>query len=276
MKFKSNTVTVGGQTIFYLQKGYQQKGTIVLLHGFPGNHQGLVGLANGIGEGYRLIVVDLPACGKTSSLKGVHLLENYAKWLDGFLNVLDINQVIVIGHSFGSRVALVFADRYPKRVQKLVLITPVVGLYGTIARLASLKGHIAKMLPKYMQKKWLTNGLYQYAVKKIIFKSASHKRRQKITDLNILESKNIDVKATIEIFEEFYRVDLTPLGHRVKAKTLIVAGDKDEVATIASLQLLAGAMPLAELKIMKGAGHLVPLEKPRTTANIIKNWLQNI
>ncbi len=275
MKFKNNFIKINGRNTFYLGRGQHQKEVIVMLHGFPGNHMGLEDMENGFKNNYRLIIPDMPACGQTQPLLKAHTLENYAKWLHSFLESLNIGQVIVVGHSFGSRVSLVFAAHYQDKVKKLVLITPVVKLNGFIPRVASLKGKIAKMLPRYMQKYWLSNRLYQYAVKMIIFKSASPKRRDQITITDIKESKNLDVRATIEIFDEFYKFDLTPVAKKVNTVCLIVGGDKDEVATITSLRELLGNMSNAKLEIMKNSGHLLPLERPKATARIIESWLKS-
>ncbi len=275
MKFKENNITVDGQKVFYWESGGQQKEIMVLLHGFPGNHMGLIDLANRLGQEYRLIIPDMPACGESESLKDSHTLKNYAKWLNDFLEELHIDQVIIIGHSFGARVSLVFSLYHAPKIKRLILTTPVVKLSGLIPQIASLKGYIAKMLPKYMQKQWLSNRLYHYAVGKVIFKSASYEKRKQITERDIKESKNLDARATIEIFDEFYKFDLTPFAKEVSINSLIIAGDKDRVAILKSVQELSEIMKGSTLVVMENSGHLLPLERPKATAKIIKNWLQN-
>ncbi len=275
MKFRKNTVTINDCEVSYWEKHPDKQEAIILLHGFPGNHMGLIDLANNLGREYRLIIPDLPACGKSFPLQQAHTLGHYADWLADFSRALGIKEPIIIGHSFGSRVALVFAAQYPGHIAKLVLITPVVTLNGILPHLASLKGFIAKLLPEYMRKRWLSNKPYQYAVKMIIFKSASKKRRQEITKIDIEESKNLNVNATIEIFDEFYRSDLLPLAKKITAPCLVVAGDKDQVATPASIKKLVSQSDVFSLQMLKKSGHLLPLERPKLTANVIQSWLTN-
>jgi len=275
MKFQKNIIDVGGCKVSYWEKYSEHKETIILLHGFPGNHAGLIDLANNLGNQYRLIIPDLPACGKSSPLQQVHTLQHYADWLHASLRMLDIKNPIIIGHSFGSRVALVYATHYPSHLKKLVLITPVVTLNGIIPHIASLKGFIAKLLPDYMRRRWLSNKLYQYAVKMVIFKSASKKRREEITNIDIQESKNMDVKATIEIFDEFYRSNLLPLAKKIATPCLVIAGDKDQVATPASIKRLVAESDVFSLYMLEKSGHLLPLERPKLTASIIQSWLRN-
>ncbi len=159
MNLTFGTMLKHSSKTYYWEKNPSAKETIILLHGFPGNHLGLVDLANNLGGEYRLIIPDLPACGKSLPLRQIHTLENYADWLADFSRDLGIKTPIIIGHSFGSRVALVYAAHYPDHIAKLVLITPVVTLNGILPRLASLKGFIAKLLPEYMRKRWLSNKL---------------------------------------------------------------------------------------------------------------------
>src|ERR1035437_11087681 len=100
MKFKKKLVIVNNRKAFYWEKNTEKKQVIVLLHGFPGSHEGLVDMANGLKD-YHLIIPDLPACGLSDPLSEKHNLENYSKWLEDFLKSLFIDSAIIIGHSFG-------------------------------------------------------------------------------------------------------------------------------------------------------------------------------
>lgn len=273
MKFKKKGIEIDGRGFFYWCKGYQQKETIILLHGFPGNHAGLIDLANALGNKRQIIIPDLPACGLSEELRGKHVLKNYAKWLNDFLERLSIQEAIIIGHSFGSRVAMFFSIDYPQKVKKLILITPVVEVNGFITRIATLYYRVGGILPRYFQKIWLSNELFKRVGDTILFKSSNPVMHKKIIDRDVKELKKVNQQVIIDLFNEFYKFQLISLGKRIDAKTLIIAGDKDEIATLVSLKTLAHNVQKASLKVMKDSGHLVPLEKPLATAKIIKNWL---
>jgi len=264
---------VNGRKSLYWEKGPIMAETILFLHGFPGNHMGLEDLANAFQEKYRIIIPDLPACGESEPFIQTHTLKSYADWLKMFLEHLGLQQIIIVGHSFGTRVALVFAAEYPDKVKKMALITPMLRVDGLIARVASLKFSIAKVLPRRMRSQWLSNKLYQHAFKVIIFKSASPKRRKEIVEMDRKEMMHIDPKYTLEIFDEFYQSNLTPTGEKVKAPCLVIAADKDEIATLQAVGELVACLENVTFEIMKDSGHLVPLERPVETANVIKKWL---
>ncbi len=275
MKFEKKIITIGGRDFFYWEKNSGAKEVVVFLHGFPGNHQSILDLAHRLDlKDYRFVIPDLPACGQSDSLPSKHNLENYSQWLDAFLTQTSVPKAVLIGHSFGARLALVFASQHPKKVSKLVLITPVVKVTGLIARIVSLEYGIAKRLPDHLKKMWLTHDLHREIGNAIIFKSASPKKRQLCIDRDITEMAHLRPEINIELFDEFYKFSLIPIGKKVATPSLVIAGDIDEVAPLASVKELAEQLENVTFKVMEHAGHLLPIEEPETTAGVIKNWLE--
>lgn len=277
MKFKKKLITINNKRFFYLDGNDSSDKVLVLLHGFPGNHLGLIKLANYIDNSeYRIIIPDLPACGSSETLEGKHNLKNYSDWLNDFLEALSIKEVVVIGHSFGSRIALVFTNYYSEKVKGLVLITPVLKVDGLLNRILSIYYGVTGILPKYLQKMMLSNGFGKKMGDKIIFKSNNHKIQKEIIERDIKEIKKTKPHVSIEIFDEFYKFSLIPVGKEIKKKSLIIACDLDRISPLGPIKELAYQLPNVKIKIMKNCGHLVPLEKPKTTACIIKKWLRGI
>jgi len=276
MEFKKNIITINNRKTFYLDNGNVSQKVIIFLHGFPGNHMGLIDLAKYIDNGYRIIIPDLPACGSSESLEGKHNLKNYSNWLDSFLEALCIDEAIIVGHSFGSRISLVFTNYYSKKVRGLILITPVLKVDGLLNRIISAYYGITGMLPEYLQKIMLSNGFGKKMGDKIIFKSANPKIHKEIIDRDIKEIKKTKPQISIEIFDEFYKFSLIPAGKGIKKESLIIASELDRISPLGPIRELACQLPNVKLKIMKKCGHLVPLEKPKITAAIIKKWLEEI
>ncbi|MEI6479078.1 MAG: alpha/beta hydrolase [bacterium] len=272
-RFEKKATSIDGKKVLYWQKNNNKRKTIVFLHGFPGSHGGLVDLANGLSE-YRLVIPDLPGCGRSEPLLNDPDLKNYAKWLHDFLDELSLDQIILIGHSFGSRLSLVFSELYPKKLENMILITPVVNVEGLIARSASIEYKLAEILPKNLQKMWLSNRIYQGLAHIITFKTSSPIRRNKLIAKDRMNYELIDPDTTIGIFEEFYRQSLIPEAKKIKTNTLVIAGDKDEIAPLVSVKELSNNIIHSEMFVMKNAGHLVVLESPLSTATIIRKWLK--
>jgi len=274
MQFKKHTIVIDGSKTFYWQKNVRKEKVLVFLHGFPGNHRIMMDMARNFSE-FRVIIPDMPACGQSEPMKQPHILKNYAEWLNNFLEELSINKASIVGYSFGSRVALTFCDLYENRVERLVLVTPVAKADSLIAKIALFEYEIAEFLPESLKKMWLDNKVYKTASNMILFKSSSKKRRQKLIDIDEKETKHLYPETTIEIFNEFSGAKPISEGRKINTKTLLVACDQDEIATVKSVEELSGRFSGVELKIIKNAGHIVPGESPKKLAKIIYNWLIN-
>ena len=100
----------------------KKKPSILLMHG-----SGLTHIVWSLHEqfyatqGYNVLSVDLPGHGNSEgpSLKSI---EEISDWIKSLMNVLDINKLIIIGHSQGSLVGIDFAARYPNLINGLVLV----------------------------------------------------------------------------------------------------------------------------------------------------------
>ena len=97
---------------------------VVLLHGWGQN----IEMMNFIGtnlNNVKVTIMDLPGFGKSEEPNKSKNVEEYADWLLMFNKMLGIVNPIIIGHSFGGRVAVKYASKYP--VKKLVLLgTPII------------------------------------------------------------------------------------------------------------------------------------------------------
>ncbi|MDB4931886.1 MAG: Beta-ketoadipate enol-lactone hydrolase [Myxococcaceae bacterium] len=69
------------------------------------------------------------------------------------------------------------------------------------------------------------------------------------------------------------RHDASAELHRVVARTLVLAGDRDELIGDAPTAALAAAIPGARLEVVANAGHDLTLERPAETAAIVADFL---
>jgi pimeloyl-ACP methyl ester carboxylesterase len=96
--------------------------TIILLHGFLENKKMWKDYVLLFSENYRIISIDLLGHGESECLGYVHEMEDNAKAVNEVLEHLKIKKVIILGHSMGGYVSLAFAELYPEKLQKLVLL----------------------------------------------------------------------------------------------------------------------------------------------------------
>lgn len=96
---------------------------IVMIHGVPGSHRDFRYLAPLLSDAARVVRVDLPGMGGTPLTAGFdHSLEARAKAVLAAMDALELDRVVVVGHSMGGGVAVALADLAPGRVAALALL----------------------------------------------------------------------------------------------------------------------------------------------------------
>jgi pimeloyl-ACP methyl ester carboxylesterase len=120
---QSRYLDVGGRRVHVLEKGAGSP--VVLLHGTGINAAFFLPLLNRL-EGIRAIVPDRPGQGFSDpiDLPRDRYFESAIEWVDRFLDALELNVVVLLGHSAGGVWALRYALAHPDRVKRLVLIGP--------------------------------------------------------------------------------------------------------------------------------------------------------
>ncbi|VXB39539.1 Alpha/beta hydrolase [Flavobacterium sp. 9AF] len=96
--------------------------TVVLLHGFLENSKMWHNLVPVLLSKYRVVCIDLLGHGKTECIGYIHTMEDMADAVYHILHFLNLEKVVLIGHSMGGYVALAFAELYPEMMAGLVLM----------------------------------------------------------------------------------------------------------------------------------------------------------
>jgi len=96
--------------------------TIVLLHGFLENKKMWSEYSNLLSEKNRVVAIDLLGHGESDCLGYIHKMEDNAGAVNEVLEHLNIEKASIVGHSMGGYVGLAFAELYPEKIQKLVLL----------------------------------------------------------------------------------------------------------------------------------------------------------
>lgn len=94
----------------------------LLIHGVGANRSFFASIFEHLMQKGRVVNVDLRGHGKSSQPNQPYLMETYAEDLGWLVQELQLNQIIVIGHSMGGNIALEFARRFPDRIKGLVLL----------------------------------------------------------------------------------------------------------------------------------------------------------
>jgi pimeloyl-ACP methyl ester carboxylesterase len=171
-----------------------------------------------------------------------------------------LDEVTLIGHSFGGRISIVLAADCPERVTKLVLVNS-----------AGIRLLPPPRLRMYYASRKVIFGMLRLPVLKRYEAGA----RQWFWDRYASD----DLKAAREsgheaIFRKVIAQDLREHAARIKAPTLLVWGDSDSETPLAYGQIFEKIIPDAGLVIIEGAGHDVHLERPEFFVRVVTVFLR--
>lgn len=205
--------------------------------------------------GLDALAVDLPGFGASPPPKEVMGAEGYAAQVAGLLDGIDRPPVLV-GHSFGGRVAVCLAARYPDRIGPLVLTgVPLVRMAAN--RKPSSGFRAARALNKA--------GL--------LSDERMERMRRERGSADYRAASGVMRDILVKVIHESYEPQLQALSSPV---TLLWGSvDREVPVDVArkAADVIADAGGRAELEVLEGVGHLVPVLAPDSLRAVIDRAL---
>ncbi len=280
---------IGGTNLHYWIGGSTGPGnpSLVMIHGLRGTHHGLADIAANLPD-RRTIVPDLPAFGDSGPLQGSpsaarHDVEGYARCVIALLRHLgaDRRPVDLLGHSFGSLVAVHVVSLAPGLVRRLVLVNPIStpalrGPRALLSRLTSLYYWFGRVLPERAGRALLSNKAIVLGASRAMVRTRDPRLKRWVHDNHLRYfSRFHSPELLAEAFEASVSHTVADYVDAMVLPTLLVAGQNDDIAPLAGQQRLAGRLDDAELVVLPDVGHLVHYEKPAAAAREIRRFLDS-
>ncbi|GAA1444385.1 alpha/beta fold hydrolase [Leifsonia poae] len=275
---------LGGVTRYWDYGDPHATTTIVLVHGFRGDHHGLEPVVANL-RGVRIVSPDLPGFGESDPLRETaHDIDGYARWLREFVAALGIQgRLVILGHSFGSIVvAATLADHaVPNALEPdaVILVNPIgqpalEGPRGVFTRLAIFYYWLAAVLPERLGFWLLRNGVIVRVMSMTMAKTRKKGLRRWIHDQHDRYfSAFSDRGVVLEAFRASVSHDVSEYAARIPERTLLIAAEKDDITPIAAEYHLQTLFPDARLVVIDGVGHLIHYETPGEAAQAIDAFL---
>lgn len=267
------TITVDGIELTFWLYGAPRGQPLVMLHGLGSDHTGLLDVAARL-PGMRLIVPDLPGFGHSPPLPVGHTLHRYASVLDGLRRRLGLSRFALLGHSLGADIALTYASTYRAAVSALCLLNPVLKAHGRAARFAQFYYDVCAGLPAALSRPLLISRAAVYLSDRAMFTTRDPLIRRRILRRDYATARLADPHAIQDSFLSIRDAPFDRYAQRLRVRTLLVTGTRDVLSTPASLAALHWHRPYPELKVLGGAGHLLPIEQPDRIADLVRRFLR--
>jgi pimeloyl-ACP methyl ester carboxylesterase len=252
-----DTLEINGIRLAYDRRG---KGTpLVLLHGYPLDHQLWDEVVPLLQDQFDVILPDLRGFGGSSTVDSFYTMEDIASDIAGLLDFLGIPKAVIVGHSMGGYVALAFARLYPERVAGLGLVSSQV-LADTPAKREDRFKTAAEVADKGIAT----------VVEAMTPKFTSDTRLQEFARNSMEQQQPAAYIGALKAMGE--RVDSTPLLSTMDYPVVIVHGDADNLIPIDRAREVQAALPSAYLVEISGAGHMPMMEAAEKTAEALRHF----
>lgn len=254
--------------------------TVIMIHGYRGTHHGLDLIAKKLDK-FQVIVPDLPGFGISKPLTGKHSVENYVKWLKSFIDELKLPEPpILLGHSFGSIITSYYAEKYPSTITKLILVNPIgapalEGPKAIMTKLALFYYQLGCALPEKVATLWLSARPIVMIMSITMAKTKDKSTRKFIHSEHLAHfSEFTNRQVASEAFEASVKNNVRVVASKIPIKTLLIAGDKDDITPLKKQLELAEIFPSAEIKTIGNVGHLTHYETPDVVADFIVEFTE--
>lgn len=257
-----------GVELAYVEMGDPRGQPVVFIHGFTDNARTWTLLTPYLDPRFRIILVDLRGHGGSSKPACCYRLQDMTADIDAFLTARHIDRADVVGHSLGSAVTQVFAETYPKRVRRVVLISSTLGgpppaTTGAKGESFDLAGGIAKLKDPIDPDSAFMRDWYSTPTPVDPAFLARERR----------DSAAIPVRVWLAVLKQASMGGLGAGISRLKAPVLILSGDKDPFFGPPVQAELRRALPHAKARAFPDAGHNLIWEDPKGAAEAINAFL---
>ncbi len=285
---RESRIDVGGAELYAREVG---KGpAIIVLHGGPDFDQSyLLPEMDRLSDSYRLIYYDQRGRGRSANNvrpEDVTLASDIAD-LEKVRQSFHLEFATLLGHSWGTVIALEYALKYPERVSHLILMNP-----GPVSRedYVQLRKDWLEKRPEAMaQRKAIAEttaykegdpeavtAYYRIHFKPALTRSEDYEKliarmRASFTKEGVLKARAVEDRLMQDTWAS-PDFDLIPKIKTLKIPTLVLSGDHEFIPA-ATAEHIAQAIPHARLVTLKGCGHFTFIECPAETHGQVDAFL---
>ncbi len=223
--------------------------TIVMLHGWGQNIQMMAPLGELFHSKYNILSIDLPGFGMSDEPKFSWSIYDYTKCIRELITHLELKKIILIGHSFGGRIALVYSSKY--NVEKLVCFASP---YCKEMNKLPLKNRIYKKIKQIKHLNWLSK-ILQNLVGSSDYKNASPIMK--------------------EVLVKVINQNLSEDAKKIICPTLLIWGSLDTAVPLKRAYELKNMIKDSAVIVYENATHYAYLEKLNQISIVLDNFFAN-
>jgi len=274
-RYTDRYVEVAGLKLHVLDYGTAGKPQMLCIHGSAAHAHWYDFVAPGLTNDYHVLALDLRGHGDSEwdrSPQPAYNYDRYAADIDELTEKLDLRDFVLVGHSMGGLVSIVYAATYPGRAKAFIMIDSSVNLPPD--RVAAMNAVGSREGSSYADKdefvaKFKVRPAGSSAAPEVVRHLAQHSGRQ-------FQDGRWRSKVDRNVYAKRIGRELMPYWANIKIPALMMKGDRSNRV---SPQIIAGVKALApqvEVAQVAGCDHHVTLDNPLGFVAVASQFLNKI
>jgi pimeloyl-ACP methyl ester carboxylesterase len=186
-------------------------------------------------------------------------IEACVDWLKARIDRKGYEDIVLVGHSIGGAIAMLYALNHPEDLAAMVLV-------GSGARLRVMP-QMLEMLERAVDDPELLAPLLRQGWEKV---------QPELAEGLLARSQAIGAAAFLSDLRACDRFDIIERLGDIRTRTLAICGTEDVMTPPKYSQFLADRIPGAEVVFIEGGTHMVFLEHPDTVNRAIADFLEEL
>lgn len=236
----------------------------VFMHFWGGSSATWSSVISLISEDFRCVAIDARGSGQSEVAGHGYHTADHADDVSAVINTLGLRRVILVGHSMGGKTAQLLASRQHAAVIALALVAS-----APLAPMNFSEEQRNQMRAAYHSREsvlWTLDNVLTAG-------DMTAQQREKLAE----DALRVSDKAAEGWVFTASREDLSSAAAHIDLPIMIMAGEQDKVDPPAVVEhAIAGLYPWADVHIIPGKGHLLPVEAPQTVANYLKAFASTL
>jgi pimeloyl-ACP methyl ester carboxylesterase len=240
---------------------------VVCVHGNIASSRWWLPLLDKPPAGCRVYAPDMRGFGDSERPEEGYTIEQFAADLGAFVNGTALDRIHLVGHSLGAAVALQFAVQHPRRVKKLLLVSPppAEGMTCSPQEDHAVFGltlpHLAenRHLQFFFRNAPMDRAILTHVLTRIT-PGMDHGGRL-FADL-VGDASRVSRETLRGVIQSLGNWTVQDKLAALDMPVLLLWGDRDTVVEREPLERMAADLPNAELVVWEGIGHAPQLERP--------------
>ena len=268
----SHFVEANGIKLHYLDYGTAGRRPMLCVHGGAAHAHWFDFVAPGFTPDHHVFSLDQRGHGDSAwADPHSYSWKNFAADINAFVEKLDLRDFVLVGHSMGGMVSLVYAATYPGRMGALVIVDTI--MLMPMERVMRMREFGARPAKPYASQEELVARYRlepansQMAAPEVIRRMAMNSGRQDADG-------QWQHKADRRVSSNFEQIAGVPLWEKIKVPALVIRGERSKRFTPEQLAEVRANAPQVQMAEVPASDHHITLDNPQGFVKVVQEFLR--